>query len=405
MSAVAADGGGSGLPAWEELQITPSSNGQTTFAVSGGYQVGQLDVYLNGVILYPNGNDYTASDGSNFVLTSGVTTADTLLVRRWFYLPAATTVNKAGDTMSGYLNVPTNATGTAAPQVQEVVKKSGDTMSGALTLSADPTAALHAATKQYVDSLASGLDAKPSVKAASTANIASLSGPMTVDGIALVAGDRILVKDQSAGNENGIYVVAAGAWSRAADSDTWSELVSAFTIVEQGTVNADTGWVCTGDVGGTLGSTSVVWVKFVGGLMSTSGGTFTGAISVPAGASGTQAPQVQEVLKKSGGQLTGTVSFTETDLGAGNAIDWAVTNDFKKTISAAWTPTFSNPTGPAKLTLKVTVSGATRTITWPASVVFPTGSLSSSFVVGVWYFTFLWDGSKYRGGILGPFAS
>jgi phage-related tail fiber protein len=58
-----------------------------------------------------------------------------------------------------------------------------------------------------------GLEPKQSVRAASTANIATLSGPMTLDGVALVAGDRVLVKDQTTAGQNGIYVVAAGAWA------------------------------------------------------------------------------------------------------------------------------------------------------------------------------------------------
>src|SRR5262245_54322099 len=126
---------------------------------------------------------------------------------------------------------------------------------------ADPTLAQDAATKNYVDSVAQGLDAKASVKAASTANL-TLSGTQTVDGIALIAGDRVLVKDQSAASGNGIYVVAAGAWARATDLDSWVEVPSAYTFVEQGTVNGDTGWVCTADQGGTLGTTSMPWSQF-----------------------------------------------------------------------------------------------------------------------------------------------
>jgi hypothetical protein len=109
-----------------------------------------------------------------------------------------------------------------------------------------------------------GLEPKQSVRAASTANIATLSGPMTLDGVALVAGDRVLVKDQTTAGQNGIYVVAAGAWARSADADTWVEFVSAYVFVESGTVNADMGYLSTVDPGGALGTTAVTFVQFTG---------------------------------------------------------------------------------------------------------------------------------------------
>jgi hypothetical protein len=144
-----------------------------------------------------------------------------------------------------------------------------------ITNLATPTLDSDAANKGYVDSVAQGLDPKQSVRAATTANIATLSGTMTIDGIALVAGDRILVKDQSTASQNGIYVVAASTWARANDSDTWAELISAYVFVEQGTVNADNGYLCTIDAGGTLGSTAVTFVQFTGAGQVIAGGGLT----------------------------------------------------------------------------------------------------------------------------------
>jgi hypothetical protein len=133
-----------------------------------------------------------------------------------------------------------------------------------LTGLGDPQGAQDAVTKAYVDLTVQGLEPKQSVRAASTATIAALSGPMTIDGVALVAGDRVLVKDQTTASQNGIYVVASGAWGRAADADVWGELVSAYVFVESGAVNADLGYLCTVDPGGTLGTSAVTFVQFTG---------------------------------------------------------------------------------------------------------------------------------------------
>jgi hypothetical protein len=115
-----------------------------------------------------------------------------------------------------------------------------------------------------VDNTAQGLDAKASVKAASAGSNLTLSGTQTVDGVALIASDRILVKDQTTTANNGLYVVAAGAWARATDMDTWAEVPGSFVFVEQGTTNADTGWVSTADQGGTLNTTPITWTQFSG---------------------------------------------------------------------------------------------------------------------------------------------
>lgn len=139
-----------------------------------------------------------------------------------------------------------------------------------LTSLADPVSNQDAATKYYVDSVAQGLDIKASVVTASTANITTLSGLLTVAGVTLTAGQRVLVKNQTASEDNGIYLASATAWSRSPDANTWDELVSAFVFVEEGT-NADTGWVCTINAGGTLGTTPITWTQFSGAGTYTNG--------------------------------------------------------------------------------------------------------------------------------------
>lgn len=136
-----------------------------------------------------------------------------------------------------------------------------------LTGLADPVSDQDAATKIYVDNIAQGLDVKASVSAGTTANI-TLSGLGTQAGgdwgATLTVGDRVLVKNQTASQDNGIYVASATSWARSADANTWANLVSAFTFVEYGTTLADTGWVCTVNAGGTLGTTPITWSQFSG---------------------------------------------------------------------------------------------------------------------------------------------
>jgi len=140
-----------------------------------------------------------------------------------------------------------------------------------ITNLAAPTDANDAARKADVDAARSGLDVKDSVRAATTANI-TLSGEQTIDGVAVVAGNRVLVKNQSTASENGIYVAAAGAWARATDFDSDAEVTpGAFTFVEEGTTNGDAGFVLTTNAPITVGSTSLTFAQFSGAGQVTAG--------------------------------------------------------------------------------------------------------------------------------------
>ena len=128
------------------------------------------------------------------------------------------------------------------------------------TASADPTTASQLARKGYVDSVAQGLSVKASVKAVTTANI-TLSGTQTIDTIAIAAGDRVLVKDQSTASENGIYVCASGSWARAADMAAGSDASGDFCFVQQGSANADKGFVQTADAA-VVGTNNLTFTVF-----------------------------------------------------------------------------------------------------------------------------------------------
>jgi hypothetical protein len=125
------------------------------------------------------------------------------------------------------------------------------------------------ATEEYVNSVQQGLDVKQSVRVATTENI-TLSGTQTIDGVAVVAGDRVLVKNQTNGINNGIYVVAAGAWTRSTDADVNADVTAGlFTFVSEGTQNADSGWILTSDDAIAVGTTSLTFVQFSGAGMIT----------------------------------------------------------------------------------------------------------------------------------------
>lgn len=125
-----------------------------------------------------------------------------------------------------------------------------------------PTTNTDAARLVDVQGAAAGIDAQPSVRVASTANVSVATGLVNgsvVDGVTLATGDRVLLKNQTTGSENGVYIVAAsGAASRATDNIS----ANTFWFAEEGTANADTQWVVTTNNPITTGTTSLVISQF-----------------------------------------------------------------------------------------------------------------------------------------------
>jgi hypothetical protein len=128
------------------------------------------------------------------------------------------------------------------------------------TISTAPTGATDIANKQYVDFYAAGLSWKQPVVTATSANI-TRSGLQTINAVTLIAGDRVLVKDQTTASENGIYIASATAWTYAVGADDWNEYVGAIVFVASGSLNG-TAWYCTAQPGGTLGVTAMNWSNF-----------------------------------------------------------------------------------------------------------------------------------------------
>ena len=300
-----------------------------------------------------------------------------------------------------------------------------------VTVTQDPTQALQLATKQYVDASAQGLDAKASVVNSTTANLTATyangtagvgatltnSGSLVAfssDGISNSVGDRVLVKNQTTASQNGIYTVTtvgsgAVAWvlTRSTDMDQWAEVPSSYVWVESGTLYGDTGWVCTSNAGGTMGTTAITWVQFAGAGTYTAGTglTLTGTqfsitnTAVTAGSYGS-ATQVGTFTVNAQGQLTlaGNTTVTPavgsiTGLGTGVATALAVNvgtaGAFVVNGGVLGTPssgTVTNLTGTASININGTV-GATTANTGAFTTISATGVITSTVATGTAPFT------------------
>jgi phage-related tail fiber protein len=177
---------------------------------------------------------------------------------------------------------------------------------------------------------------KKSVRAATTANI-TLSGVQTVDGITLVAGDRVLVKDQSTASANGIYIVSATAWTRSTDADTSTKLAGSNVNVDSGTVNGglrfDTGFKTTD----TLGTTNLTWYRVVDtGLASTVVGTTPGTAAIGTSINYARADHVHPVQTTvSGNAGTATKLATARTISTTGDATWSVSFDGSANVTSS----------------------------------------------------------------------
>jgi len=392
------------LTAAANLTITPSGIGAVASVSGTANEITATGASIV-VLSLPAALTFTSKTvtGGAFNMTSATVGADTVTTNTATQTLTNKTISGASNTLNNIANASLTNSSVTVGTTAIALGASSLTLGGltTVTVTQDPTVALDLATKQYVDAVAQGLDPKASCVAATTANI-TLSGTQTIDGVALIAGDRCLVKDQTLSQDNGIYLVAAGAWTRATDMDSWLEVPGAFTFIEQGTAYADTGWVCTSNAGGTLGTTPITWVQFagVGSYTAGTGLTLTGTqfsitnTAVAASSYGS-ATQVGTFSVNAQGQLTLAANTTVTPavgsitgLGTGVATALAVNTGtagafvlFNGALGTPSSGTVTNLTGTASININGTV-GATTTNTGAFTTVAATTVTATTGIFG-----------------------
>ena len=195
------------------------------------------------------GTGLNATGTANQLLSTG-TTAGTLEYRTLNGTSNRITVSPAANSIT--LSTPQDIHTGASPTFNAITISSASTSWSSTS----------AATKGYVDERAVGLKVKTAVRVATTANITRF-GLQTIDGVSLLAGNRVLVKNQTTEAHNGIYVVVdQGNWTRTSDCGTWTDLYQSYVWVEEGNTHAQQGWLCAIPSTGTLDTTAITYAKF-----------------------------------------------------------------------------------------------------------------------------------------------
>ena len=225
------------------------------------------DVTIAGENATTTNKGIASFSSDNFDVTSGAVTIKAGGVDLTAEVTGTLPVANGGTGATSLNNLITLGTHTTGNYVATIADSGGGTItvansgseSAGVTLAVDTSVI---ASKTYVDSVAQGLSVSDAVAVATTANI-TLSGEQTIDGVT-TSTSRVLVKNQTDGKENGIYVSASGAWARASDmnSDNPNEFPGTFVFVSGGTTNADLGFVCTVDTDFDLGTDDVTFSQF-----------------------------------------------------------------------------------------------------------------------------------------------
>ncbi|AJO77660.1 phage tail protein [Pseudomonas sp. MRSN 12121] len=267
-----------------------------------------------------------------------------------------------------------------------------------IELKIDPSVVL--ATRVYVDGKVleeiNKLDSKQSVRAATTANIA-LAGLQAVDGVALVAGDRVLVKNQAGAKDNGLYIVSAGAWARTADADSNAEVTSAMLVsVEQGATLADTRWQLITDGAIVLGTTLLTFQNVTQGFAPINSPALVDpSANTPPLFDSSKSLATTEFVARSAGSFGGSISIaasrvlTVSDIGKRLELATGVTVTLPATESVPNGAAVLISAGPQSTTSRVTVAAGDQLAMSNLAVTVPyTLSPGGDFIAiresGVW---------------------